>query len=69
VVVAVKYEFRFVYVRFAGTHEAYDRIDAEEFEMTIKPIKTKGTIIKHLRRLKSFGTLSQTLLRRIDWMC
>jgi mRNA-degrading endonuclease HigB of HigAB toxin-antitoxin module len=30
VVVAVKYEFRFVYVRFAGTHEAYDRIDAEE---------------------------------------
>jgi mRNA interferase HigB len=29
-VVAVKYEFQIVYVRFIGTHLAYDRIKAEE---------------------------------------
>jgi mRNA interferase HigB len=29
-VVAVKYEFQVVYIRFIGTHVAYDRIKAEE---------------------------------------
>jgi mRNA interferase HigB len=29
-VVAVKYEFQIVYVRFIGTHGAYDKINAEE---------------------------------------
>jgi mRNA interferase HigB len=29
-VVAVKYEFQILYVRFIGSHAAYDRIDAEE---------------------------------------
>jgi mRNA interferase HigB len=29
-VVAVKYECQIVYVRFVGTHEACDKIDAEE---------------------------------------
>ena len=29
-VVAVKYEFQIVYIRFVGTHAAYDRIKAEE---------------------------------------
>ena len=29
-VVAVKYEFQLVYVRFVGTHAAYDKIDAEK---------------------------------------
>ena len=29
-VVAVKYEFQIVYVRFIGSHIAYDRIKAEE---------------------------------------
>ena len=29
-VVAVKYEFQIVYVRFIGTHVAYDKINAEE---------------------------------------
>ena len=29
-VVAVKYEFQIVYIRFIGTHAAYDRIKAEE---------------------------------------
>ena len=29
-VVVVKYEFQIVYVRFIGTHMAYDRIKAEE---------------------------------------
>ena len=29
-VVSVKYEFQIVYVRFIGTHMAYDRIKAEE---------------------------------------
>jgi mRNA-degrading endonuclease HigB of HigAB toxin-antitoxin module len=29
-VVAVKYEFQIVYVRFIGSHIAYDRINAEE---------------------------------------
>ena len=29
-VVAVKYEFQIVYIRFVGTHTAYDRINAEE---------------------------------------
>jgi len=29
-VVRINYAYRVVYVRFAGTHSAYDRIDAEE---------------------------------------
>lgn len=29
-VVAIKYEFRLVYIRFIGTHADYDRIKAEE---------------------------------------
>jgi|SRR2546422_5141989 len=29
-VVAVKYEFQVVYIRFVGTHAAYDRVNAEE---------------------------------------
>ena len=29
-IVAVKYEFQIVYVRFIGAHAAYDRIKAEE---------------------------------------
>lgn len=29
-VVAVKYEFQIVYIRFIGTHAAYDNIKAEE---------------------------------------
>jgi hypothetical protein len=29
-VVAVKYEFQIVYIRFVGTHAAYDNIKAEE---------------------------------------
>jgi mRNA interferase HigB len=29
-IVAVKYEFQIVYVRFIGTHVAYDKINAEE---------------------------------------
>jgi mRNA interferase HigB len=29
-VVAVKYEFQIVYIRFVGTHAAYDHIKAEE---------------------------------------
>ncbi len=29
-VAAVKYEFQVVYIRFIGTHEAYDKINAEE---------------------------------------
>ena len=29
-VVAVKYEFQIVYIRFVGTHVAYDKINAEE---------------------------------------
>jgi mRNA interferase HigB len=29
-VVAIKYEFHVVYIRFVGTHADYDRIDAEE---------------------------------------
>ncbi len=29
-VAAVKYEFQIVYIRFIGTHEAYDKINAEE---------------------------------------
>jgi mRNA interferase HigB len=29
-VVAVKYEFQIVYIRFIGTHAAYDEIKAEE---------------------------------------
>jgi mRNA interferase HigB len=28
-VVAIKYEFGIVYIRFIGTHPTYDRIDAE----------------------------------------
>ena len=28
VVVAIKFEFRAVYIRFIGTHAAYDKIDA-----------------------------------------
>lgn len=27
-VVAIKYEYNVVYIRFIGTHQAYDRIDA-----------------------------------------
>jgi mRNA interferase HigB len=29
-VVAVKYEFQLVYIRFIGTHAEYDKIDAQE---------------------------------------
>ncbi|HEX9788348.1 MAG TPA: type II toxin-antitoxin system HigB family toxin [Candidatus Binatia bacterium] len=29
-VVAVKYEFQVVYIRFMGTHAEYDKIKAEE---------------------------------------
>ncbi len=28
VIVAVKYEYRIVYIRFVGTHQAYDKVDA-----------------------------------------
>jgi len=28
-VVAVRYEFRLIYVRFVGTHAEYDKVDAE----------------------------------------
>ncbi len=28
VVVAIQYQFGIVYIRFVGTHEEYDRIDA-----------------------------------------
>ena len=43
-VVALKYEFGIVYVRFIVTHKQYDEIDAsttQEVEMNIKPIKTE----------------------------
>lgn len=29
-VVAIKYEFQIVYIRFIGTHKEYDKINAEE---------------------------------------
>ena len=29
-VVAIKYEFQIVYIRFVGTHKQYDKINAEE---------------------------------------
>jgi mRNA interferase HigB len=29
-IVAIKYEFQIVYIRFVGTHGAYDRVKAEE---------------------------------------
>lgn len=29
-VVAIKYEFQIVYIRFIGTHKQYDKINAEE---------------------------------------
>ena len=29
-IVAVKYEFQIVYIRFIGTHAEYDKIKAEE---------------------------------------
>ena len=29
-IVAVKYEFQVVYIRFIGTHSEYDKIKAEE---------------------------------------
>lgn len=29
-VVAIKYEFRIVYIRFVGTHGEYDRVNGEE---------------------------------------
>lgn len=29
-VVKINYAYRVVYIRFAGTHSDYDRIDAEE---------------------------------------
>jgi mRNA interferase HigB len=29
-VIAVKYEFQIVYIRFVGTHVAYDKIKAEK---------------------------------------
>jgi len=29
-IVAIRYEFRLVFIRFVGTHEQYDRIKAEE---------------------------------------
>ncbi|MCC6604283.1 MAG: type II toxin-antitoxin system HigB family toxin [Anaerolineae bacterium] len=28
VIAAVKYEYRIVYIRFVGTHQAYDKVDA-----------------------------------------
>ncbi len=30
VVVAVKFDFQIVYIRFIGTHTEYDKIDAKE---------------------------------------
>jgi mRNA interferase HigB len=29
-IVAIKYEFSIIYIRFIGTHEQYDRINAKE---------------------------------------
>jgi mRNA interferase HigB len=29
-IVVIKYEFKIVYIRFVGTHAAYDRVNAEE---------------------------------------
>jgi mRNA-degrading endonuclease HigB of HigAB toxin-antitoxin module len=37
-VVAVKYEFQIVYIRFIGTHVAYDRIKAEEVGHVLKSL-------------------------------
>ena len=30
IVIAVKYDFKIVYIRFIGTHKEYDKINAEE---------------------------------------
>jgi HTH-type transcriptional regulator / antitoxin HigA len=51
-VVAVKYEFQIVYIRFVGTHAAYDNIKAEEDDMTIKPIKTERDYQKALKEIE-----------------
>lgn len=51
-IVAIKYEFKIVYIRFIGTHKEYDRINAKEILMNINPIRTKVDYENALERIE-----------------
>lgn len=51
-VTRINYEKQWVFIRFKGTHQEYDKKTPTPFEMEIKPIKTEADYKRALKRLE-----------------
>lgn len=51
-IVKINYNYQMMWIRFIGTHAEYDKINAKQFKMNIKPIRTKKDYEQALERLE-----------------